>query len=218
MKNNVVDKPTRLDGSDGKFGYFNSITKVTKEIKENGLIIYKAFRADDSYDCLRYKEGNPTSSIVYTVTDKSGKTDEIEVKPNGRKEYRCNRNNSQTAINEIIFQYERMFNGLDPIKGEYNHMYPLSWQIKHQGYETATIHNGEITESYLNSKHWNLLKQIKKDTGREYMMSAEDSIALDYMVSNYIALKLDYIPLLNVFEQSGAIKLIYKKQNKKGVK
>lgn len=199
----------RVKNTSGKFGYFCRVTNVDKKVNTDSSIEYTATMRDGSKDVLTYFEGESTEKVKMYSLNKRGKV-YLNIKPNKRGEYRVNRNNSQTAVNEIIWQFENMWRGLPPVEGEYNHHLPICWQIKHYGHEVASVDGGDVCDRHINEKHWHILARIAYDTGRQYRMASDAANLVDWLISNKILYGEDYDDILTTLEASGDIELMFK--------
>jgi hypothetical protein len=141
-----------------KFEYFKNIIEVSKTVDGDKIKLIGKHR-NGQHLIVEYVDGAGHADCHVFSVNNAGVTSRLET-VNDKGRLRVNRNNSRVHVNEIIWQLDRIYQGLPVIEGSYNHFYPIAY-----GSEVMSASSGDVIPKVQNELHWDLARKIKKDTG-----------------------------------------------------
>ena len=157
-----------------KYGIFSRVDSVEKFIntRENGdevITLTGVDAAGDTVLQVSYVEGSHALP-VFNYVDRAGHVyTGVNAHTSNDSRARVVKGGQQIYLNEIIFQMDRLYNGLGILEGEYNHN--LAHQFWSAGYKRCCLECGEVfglcagsvTTKAQNLKHKMLVEQIFDD-------------------------------------------------------
>lgn len=158
-KVNVVAPSTK------KEALYKGIKEVAKEDLGQGKYKFTAKMDSGSSFSLEYRENGKFDDVLMEHWDINGKyAGELNPRQNKQERYGINRNNTGIAINELLYNLERIYNNLPAEVGEFNHFYLMKWQ-KRSGGEVFSVNAGDIVTKELNNAHGALAQKIERISG-----------------------------------------------------
>ncbi|WIV13193.1 hypothetical protein [Proteiniborus sp. MB09-C3] len=157
--------------------YFTNIKlvkKVTNVDEQNRTVVtHMALEGNDDIIVISHI---PNTNLlgIYTVSA-SGKKQVLTPSIRNNRTS-INRDNTSVCVNELIWQFDRIANGLDVVIGQYNHYLPVSFIERLNINELFGVDSGDVVDRNQNMLHWNICNKIRIKTGLLCKISSYSNI------------------------------------------